>query len=187
MKHNQWFAFLQNDTKKVAHPFVDLETTVNAETLDCYTDAAKGKTLGFGGVHGWHWFFRQWEVRYTEQYNLSIEYLELFVVCVSIYIWMNRIRNRRIVLFCDNQVVVNMINNTSAKCRNCMKLIRLLMSHCLLFNCRVFACWVRGSTNLRANYLSRQKIDLFRQITMNMHIDCDPEWLPSELWPLSKL
>ena len=50
-------AFLQNDTTKVAHPFIDLETTVNAEILDWYMDAAKGKTLGFGGVHGKHWFF----------------------------------------------------------------------------------------------------------------------------------
>ena len=80
-----------------------------------------------------------------------------------------------------------MIDNTSAKCCNCMKLIRLLMSWYMLFNCRGFARWVRGSTSLRADYLSRQKIDLFRQITVNMHIDRYPEQLPSELWPASKL
>ena len=47
-----WLPFLQNKMIAVSRPFVDLQTTLNAEVLDWYTDATKGKLLGFGGVHG---------------------------------------------------------------------------------------------------------------------------------------
>ena len=182
-----WLSFLQNKMIAVSRPFVDLQTTLNAEVLDWYTDSAKGKLLGFGGVHGQHWFFGQWEVGYIDRYDPSIEYLELYAVCVSIYLWTNSIKDKRIVLFCDNQAVVNIINNSSARCKNCMKLIRLIMSRYMLFNCRVFARWVRGSSNSRVDLLSRQKISQFKQITCNAQIDDYPESLLQALWPASKI
>ena len=182
-----WLTFLTNKMLAVSRPFIDLQNVLDAEVLDLYTDAAKGVLLGFGGVLKKHWFFGQWEPGYISKFDLSIEYLELYAVCVSVYLWMTSIADKRIVLFCDNQSVVNMINNSSTICCNCMVLLRMLISWCMFFNCRVFAHWVKGSTNQWADLLSRQKISQFRQLPQCSQIDQWPEKLPDELWSVSKL
>ena len=107
----------------VSRPFVDVAERLNADFLDWHMDAAKGKSLGFGGTFRAHWFFGQWEDQYIQTYDPSIEYLELYVVTISVLLWAGHIKNRRIVLFCNNQSVVSIVNNTSAKCKNCMRLI----------------------------------------------------------------
>ena len=53
--------------------------------------------------------------------------------------WLKLFRNRKIVLFCDNEAVVNMISNSSSKCKNCMVLIRFIVLESLSCYARVFA------------------------------------------------
>ena len=36
------------------------------------------------------------------------------------------LQNRRFVIFCDNQAVVNMVNKLATSCLYCMKLIRII-------------------------------------------------------------
>ena len=162
---------------------------LNGDFLDWHTDAAKGKKLGFGGTFGAHWFFGQWEDQYIQTYDPSIEYLELYAVTISVLLWAGHIKNRRIVLFCDNQSVVNMVNNTSAKCKNCMRLIRLITSKSLEMNCRIFARWIRGKENTKSDLLSRQKIMAFLKVAKEEGRKTDqyPETLPSIVWPASKI
>ena len=161
--------------------------TIDAVSLDWYTDAAKGANLGFGGCYGRHWFFGQWEKDYISRNDPSIEYLELYAVCVSVFLWTKYIKNKRIILYCDNQSVVTMINNTTARCRNCMHLIRMMTSRSLNFNCRIFTRWVRGKSNIHADLLSRQKITQFKVFTAGSEVNELPEELPAELWPATKL
>ena len=142
-----WTKFLESSERGICRPFVDVNSWTSVETLDFYTDAAKGKLLGADGVFGSRWFFLKWENKFIETEDPSIEYLELYGFCVAVYIWTpHLLRNRRIVIFCDNQAVVNMVNNTAAKCMNCMVLIRLLVLRCLQFNVRIFCRWVKDLT-----------------------------------------
>ena len=184
----RWF-LLSEEKQGICRPFLDLHETLEATVLDLYTDAAKGRKLGMGGVFQQDWFFAKWETNYIEVFDPSIEYLELLGVCTAAFIWTNRIKNKRVVLFCDNQSVVSMVNSSSFSCKNCMKLLRLLTLRCMQFNTRVFARWVRGSSNLRADMLSRQKILPFLKLKTQdglFHNEL-PEKLPEELWPASKL
>ena len=103
-------------------------------------------------------FFAKWEKNYIKNLNPSIEYLELLGVCTAILLWAKYVQNRRIVIFCDNQSVVSIINNSSSSCKNCMHLVRIITLTSLKFNVRFFARWVRGAENLRSDLLSRQKI-----------------------------
>ena len=138
-----WTEFLGQGRLSVCRPFIDLDTSLNAEILDLYTDAAKGENLGMGGVFNRHWFFAKWEPGFIRENDPSIEYLELLGVCTVMFIWAkSHLSNRRIVLFCDNQPIVQMVNSTSAKCPNCMLLIRKLTLLSLSINTRVFAKWV---------------------------------------------
>ena len=135
-----WERFLTNCEKGICRPFIDLSKTLTAEILDFYTDSAKGENLGMGGIFNKHWFFAKWEVGYIKKFDPSIEYLELLAVTVGIYLLGGKyLRNKRIVVFCDNQAVVNMINSTASKCKNCMNLIRKMTLVGLNYNLRVFA------------------------------------------------
>ena len=48
-----------------------------------------------------------------KKFKPSIEYLELYAVTAAVLTWIHQFKNRRIILFCDNQSVVDMINLTS--------------------------------------------------------------------------
>ena len=183
-----WIDFLSGNTSVVSRPFVDLSQIITAEELCFFTDAAKKLELGMGGIYDRHWFFAKWEEGFIQECDPSIEYLELLGVCTGVFIWGRRhLMNKRIVVFCDNQSVVVMVNNTASKCRNCMNLIRKLTLYCLQINTRVFAKWVMGAANTEADMLSRQKITQFKQYTSDRGMDEDPEHLPLELWPVSKI
>ena len=186
-----WLQFLQGEGHNnlglhLYMPFTDLSMTLTADVLKFYMDAVKGKELGFGGVFNKHWIFGRWEENFITSHDPSIEFLELYAVAIAVFAWNVELRGKRIVLFCDNQSVVHMINNSSSSCHLCMILIRLLTLKSLRCNMRVFACWVRGACNTEANLLSRQEIQKFQNIA-DADIDEHPTPLPSQLWPLSRL
>ena len=132
---------------------------------------------------GKKWFFAKWEDQYIHKFNPSIEYLELLGVCMAVHIWQDLLKHRRIILFCDNQSVMTMINNTTSKCRNCMILIRKLVLLSLKLDTRVFCRWVRGKSNVESDMLSRQKISQFKKQFPDM--EDEPSPLSKELWPVS--
>ena len=180
-----WITFLESHRKGICCPFCDMEEKLNAEQLDFYSDAAKGAELGLGAVFGQQWLFAKWEASFIKQMDPSIEYLELLGICMGVFAWSERLRNRRIIMFCNNQAVVNMVNNTSSSCKNCMVLIRKLTLRSLNFNFRIFCHWVHGSENIRADFLSRQKIQEFLKLPGKK--DQFPTELLEELWPVSKI
>ena len=67
-----------------------------------------------------------------------------------------------------------------------MLLIRKLTLKCLRNNTRIFCRWVRGKSNQRADFLSRQKVNAFK-LLVGKSVDPLPTPLPVELWPASKL
>ena len=57
-------------------------------------------------------------------------------------------------LFCDNTSAVEMINNTTSSCQNCMVLIRILVLESLKSNVRVFAKYISSKANAYSDALS---------------------------------
>ena len=184
-----WKEFLTSPSVSLCRPFIDLSEQLHVDVLQFYTDVAKGTKLGLGAVFGQSWLFAQWEANYIEECDPSIEYLELLGICMGVFAWTDRIKNRRIILFCNNQSVVSMVNNTTSKCKNCMVLVRMLTLRCLKYNTRVFCHWIMGSKNIRADLLSRQKLSRFFEVVQErkFRIDSYPTVLPHELWPASKI
>ena len=54
-----WCQFLSENNSITARPFIDVNKVIQADVLDWFTDAAKGRFLGFGGVFEHRWFFGQ--------------------------------------------------------------------------------------------------------------------------------
>ena len=153
-----WQEFLLHPTA-YARPFMDFSKYWHADEVQMYSDVAKKASLGFGVICGNSWSFGIWG-ECIQKLDLSMEFLELFAVLVVVLNWVHRYRNRRIILFCDNQSVVAMVNSTTSSCKNCLALLRRLVLHCMTQNVRVFAKYINTKVNVDADLISRGKIAL---------------------------
>ena len=120
-----WLEFLQDDNShmNLYRPFINIDAFTYAETLNFYSDSSLNKNFGFGAVFGDRWLFARWGAQFIEAQEPSIEYLELFALCAALITWGPLLMNKRIVIFCDNEAVVNIVNKMTLKCMHCMKLV----------------------------------------------------------------
>ena len=168
-------------------PFMEAEV-INATELDMYSDASGNYCLGFGAYCGTEWTFGQWDQEFCERTKPSIEYLEMFAVLVGVLNWLKLFKNCRIVLFCDNQSVVHMINNSSSSCKTCMVLIRLMTAECMFRNTRVFAKHVGTKDNGKADALSRLDFRRFWDLSAaHGPMNEQSTAIPKEIWPIEQI
>ena len=172
----------------LARPFIDFTTTLTVESLFMFSDASKNQDLGFGAICDDQWMFGQWNRMFVQQENPSIEFLELFAVLAGLMVWIHQFKNKRIILYCDNESTVAMINNTSSKYSHCMNLIRLLVVKSLKENVRIFARHVTGILNDFSDILSRLDFTCFYRLQeIHNHTFAPyPALIPTELWPIRK-
>ena len=78
--------------------------------LDIFTDAAK--SLGFAAVLGNKWLQG---VFGKNEKDLHISVLELNPILVGLEVWSEILANMCLVVHCDNNAVVHMINKQSSK------------------------------------------------------------------------
>ena len=150
-----------------------------------FSDSFRNYQLGFGGICQSFWMFMKWDHQFMLENDPSIAYLELYPVLATVMNWVYRFRNKRIILFCDNEGVVEMINSSSSKCRNCMVLIRLLVLQSMVENVRVFAKHIKSKINCPLDLLSRMKITQFRK--ENPQMEDYPTDVPEAIWQISKI
>ena len=137
-----WRLFLMHhNSVAVCRPMVDLNKISSVKQLCFYSDASACEVLGFGAIFNKKWIFGQWEPNFIKENKPSIEYLELFALTAAVLTWGKEpaLCNAQIVVFCDNAALVQMINDSTSLCANCMYLIRLLVLNGLVNNRRVFA------------------------------------------------
>ena len=158
-----WKTFL-SQPETYNREFFEFDKNHTSLEIDMYTDATRNYQLGAGGYCKDKWFILQWDEEFMESANLSINYLELYGVLIAVYNWLHMFKNMSITLFCDNISVVQMINNTSSNCRNCMVLIRMMVLKMLSHNTRIKAKHVPGHLNKYSDLLSRHKYKLFWQL-----------------------
>ena len=183
-----WKIFLTHfRDQAVCCPMVDLDkSTFYASQLNFVTDASANTQLGFGAVYNNMWLLAQWEPEFIRLHKPSIEYLELFALVAAIISWGDRLQNMRIIIFCNNQAIVSMINNLTSSCHRCMYLIRLLTLNNLVNSRRVFMQYIKSKDNELADALSRLQFCRFWSLappTMNWQPTC----ISPLVWPLSKL
>ena len=152
-----------------------------------YSDAS-GK-IGMGAICMNDFMYQMWNEKFITKYRPSIEYLELYAVVAGVLTWIHRFKNKRIILFCDNESVVNMINLTTTSCKNCMVLIRILVLKGLLENVRIFAKHIAGVKNVLADNLSRNRLDLFHKNCkiLKQKFNKKQTDIPEAMWPIEKI
>ena len=160
MDLTMWMEFIM-DQEIFARPFFEFQNDVHFSPIDFFTDASG--TRGAGGYCGRQWFMIPWDQEFLREAAPSINYLELYALTVGIFCWLSDWRNRKIVIFCDNQSVIHMVNNTTSRCKNCMYLIRMITLHCLRNNVKLKVKYVPSAQNTFADLLSRLQYSKFRQ------------------------
>ena len=141
---------------------------------------------GLGGIFNNNWIAEKWDAHFLTTCSQSIEFLELFSLTAGVLTWSHKLTNTRLIIFCDNTAVKNMVNSMATSCVQCRKLIRLLALDGIRMNCRIFVRYVRSKFNVLADSLSRGKwAQFWRKApkTMNRY----PDELPKEIWPVEEL
>ena len=133
-----WLSFLEGEYRDTSlRPMVDLFGVPTTSTqIQFYSNASASKNLGFGALLNTRWIQGFLGCEFIQQKQPSIEYLELYALVTGIITWQQQpeLVNCRITVFCDNKVVVDMINSMSSSCKHCMKLLRLVTLNGLRYN-----------------------------------------------------
>ena len=179
-----WELFLENAAASVlCRPFVDRDMFSTSHEINFYTDAS-GR-IGYGTFFNGRWLYGEWDRSFLQSAEPSIEYLELFALTAGILTWGRFLTDTRIIIFCDSQAVVEMVNKTTSNCKNCMHLLRLLVLDGLRHNRRLSVKYVRSADNILADSLSRLKFDVFWKHAP-AGTEASPWKIPRELWPIQK-
>ena len=156
-----------------------------------YSDSSLSAKLGMGAVFlEWDsWIYRQWNPQFIKKSKPSIEFLELYALVAAVLTWSDKLSNQRVAIYCDNQAVIHMVNNTASSCVQCMKLLRILVLDSIRANRRLFALYVNTRDNFLADSISRMNFSKFRRLApATMKPVCEsisPKLpLPEELWNL---
>ena len=178
-----WRTFL-NHQSPFCRPFIDFQQDLDAETIYCYTDAS-GR-IGMGGVRENSWMIYTWDQEFLDKYRPQIQCLELYALVSAIVQWIGRYRNRHVILFCDNKNVESAASKSSTSCPHCMKMIRILVLHCLKINVMVKVNYIRSKENKLADALSRGKVDEFFQEAAKVGrvMEPSPTPVPSIMTPM---
>jgi hypothetical protein len=132
--------------------------------LNC-TDSAGGSCKGCAAIFGRKWVFMQWPAAWKNTPVLrDITYLELIPIALAIYLWGRLLKNEKVIFFCDNEAVVFILNNKSAKSERVMTLLRFVFYWTLKSNIQLKAKLILSSFNKFADYISRVQVEQFRML-----------------------
>lgn len=135
----------------------------DSDSISLHTDASG--TLGFGGIFRSKWFQGQWQThQQLSTPGISIAWQELFALVVACQLWGRELANKRIILFCDNESVVNIVNSKRSHVPRVMDLLRHLTLLTLEHNFYVQVKHIEGKKNEIADALSRFQMDRFRKL-----------------------
>ena len=190
---NVWIDFLGgNDSSEqirsvMKRPFVDLCKEIDEkEVLNFYTDTSGNFELGFGCMFDMAYVVQQWDTQLLKSMKPapSIEFLKLYALCVGVFTWAEKLKDRRCVIFCDNQAVVNIINSTSSSVEDCMRLIRRFVLKSLQMNFRITARYIASKDNEIADMLSRLNWKKFAKLKEKHNLNHHATTPSMELWPM---
>ena len=149
--------------------------------LQLHTDASG--VLGYGGICGSQWFQGRWQPhQMLGARGISINWQELFAIVAACAIWGCNWSRKQILLNCDNQAVVEVINSKKSKCESIMKLLRHLTLITMSGNFHIKARHVPGVQNELADSLSRFQVTRFR--TLAPSADSTPQQIPPSILQL---
>lgn len=140
---------------------------------ELFTDSSARRGNGFG-----IYFSGEWTLFY-KGYTTDITVLEFFPLLVSVLIWGEKVRNKKVLFRSDNQSVVHIVNSMTSKSDLVMTLLRKFVLKCLQLNISFKAQHVFGCQNSLTDSLSRLQFQRFYKLAQDA--DSEPTPFPAML------
>ena len=124
---------------------------------DCpITDLQTGAcSVGAGAYWQGDWCYWNFFSDLSQLSELHINYKECLCIVLAALRWGSQWQNRHVIVFCDNQAAVAMINKGSTASPLMMTYLRLLFWLSASFNFRITAKYLPGKDNCVADCISR--------------------------------
>ena len=180
-----WEMFLEHHSvKALCRPFTDSKAELYAKDIGFYSDAS-GR-IGMGCSFNERWIAGFWDPLFIKEKKPSIAYLELYALCAGLITWGSKLKNAKLIIYCDNKSVRDMVNHTTSGCKNCMVLMRILVINNLIHNRRVVVRYIKSKDNCAADAISRGDIAKFKR-EHKLKVDEHPDKIPDFMWPPGKI
>ena len=143
--------------------FLNDQVESSAE-LKFYTDAAP--SLGYGGIFGDQWFAGGWPVELSAlpPSVQSTALMEIYPIAVACVLWGHLWSRKRIVVFCDNEAAVHIINKGRSNVPLINSFVRRITWSSVRGSFMVRAAHIPGLDNTVADSLSRFNFQVFRRL-----------------------
>ena len=128
---------------------------------------------GCGAFCGEDWFQFQWPES-LQDYQITVK--ELIPIVLAAAVWGKDWLGKNVMAYCDNSAVVAIINKGDSREPDVMHLMRCLIFLKAKFQFTLFASYVKGVKNDRADALSRDNLQYLCPITrrrrQSQHLCC---------------
>jgi hypothetical protein len=119
--------------------------------------ASDSSLFACGGTCGNHWFSLEFPEA-MRQSTSDIAVKELAALVLTVLVWGIERSGSRLVMGCDNQAVIAILNSGSSKNPVLMSLMRFFVLECLRLNVSISPIYVRSEDNTGPDLLSRMKV-----------------------------
>ncbi|XP_052398873.1 uncharacterized protein LOC127946375 [Carassius gibelio] len=139
----------------------EIESSVK---LQFFTDAAP--SVGFGGIFNNQWFAERWpkELKELAPSIQSTALLEIYPIVIACLLWADQWSRKSILVFCDNEAAVNIINKGRSSVPFINRFIRRLTWISIMNNFTIKAAHIPGLDNKIADSLSWFNFQEFRRL-----------------------
>ena len=142
-------------------------------TPDCLI-ASDACLTGLGATCGKQYLHAKFPAQYLDQTKWKIHYLEMIALLVALKTWSHEIKHIRFMVKCDNQAVVEVINNGNTKDRRLQTLLRELTYVCAINESETVATYITSSESRLPDLLSRWYLkDIYQRLFYEL---TDKEW-----------
>ena len=123
-----------------------------------FTDASGH--WGCGAFQSPYWFQYPWSPAWQ---NLAIAIKEMLPIVMAVALWSKRLSKSHVLVRCDNMSVVYILHSKTSKDPIIMHLLRSLHFLLAWWDIRMWAEHVPGKTNIAADALSRNMMQVFHE------------------------
>ena len=131
---------------------------------------------GCGAWHGNHWFQLKWNHIFKDS---PIAVKELLPIVLACAVWGRSWTGHRVVVHCNNQVVVAALRSHTSKNSHCLHMLRVLAFLEARYQFRLLPQYINTKNNFLADALSRDNLALF--LSKVPQASSTPVALPSTL------